>query len=84
MERLSFRDAKKYVGSLSTVEYIIECPYIIAKVRIDGDTVYKAKGLATCSDNDVWPLGMNIARGRAEAKLAHRLTRISYEDNERD
>lgn len=80
---LSYNDAKRYVRSLSTVRYIEERPFMIAIVELSSDTdrPLVAKGLSTCSPTDHWDSkrGQDIAKGRAEAKLARRVMQTAKE-----
>ena len=76
----SFRDAKRYVRALATVRYVEERPFMIAIVELNSgplDRTLVAKGLSTCSPTDRWntKMGQDVARGRAEAKLARRVMR---------
>ncbi len=76
---MNYRDAKKYIRALSTVRYVVERPFTIAIVEIIFDNCRPmiAKGLSTCSFTDKWDQqrGQNVAKGRAEAKLARRIMR---------
>jgi len=86
---MSYNDAKRYVRSFSAVRYVEEKPFIIAIVELQdvsseeavrsgrSQRLMVAKGLSTCSPTDKWNTkrGQDIARGRAEAKLARRIMR---------
>lgn len=76
---MNYNDAKRYVRSFSTVRYVEERPFVIAIVELsaDGGRPMVAKGLSTCSPTDRWDSGrgQDVARGRAEAKLARRVMR---------
>jgi len=79
---MSYNDAKRYVRSLAETHYVEECPFTIAVVVLRNDSLKRpliAKGLSTCSPTDKWDVnrGKNIARGRAEAKLARRLVKMT-------
>lgn len=78
---MNYNDAKRYVRSFSTVRYVEERPFMIAVVEliVDGQRSMVAKGLSTCSPTDRWDtkMGQDIARGRAEAKLARRIMRMT-------
>jgi len=88
---MNYNDAKKYVRSFSTVRYVEERPFTIAVVELLGvsseevvrsgkpQRLMVAKGLSTCSPTDKWNTerGQDIARGRAEAKLARRVMRMA-------
>ena len=85
----NYNDAKKYVRSFSAVRYVEERPFIIAVVELQdvsseeavrsgkSQRLMVAKGLSTCSPTDHWDTkrGQDVARGRAEAKLARRVMR---------
>jgi len=87
---MNYRDTKKYIRTVSTVRYIEERPFIIAIVELDvsSETFAKnsdypkqfmvVKGLSTCSPTDHWDTkrGEDVARGRAEAKLARQVMRM--------
>lgn len=87
--QMNYNDAKKYVRALSTVRYVEERPFMIAIVElqeVSSEEVARsgkpqrlmvAKGLSTCSPTDRWDTkrGQDVARGRAEAKLARRIMR---------
>lgn len=86
---MNYNDAKRYVRSFSTVRYVEERPFIIAIVELQDvsseeagrsdkpQRLMLAKGLSTCSPTDKWnsERGRDVARGRAEAKLARRVMR---------
>ena len=90
---MNYNDAKKYVRALATVRYVEERPFIIAIVELrdvsseeavrsgKSQRLMVAKGLSTCSPIDRWDnkRGQDIARGRAEAKLARRVMRATVE-----
>lgn len=86
---MNYNDAKRYVRTVSTVRYVEEKPFIIAIVELQdvgsknaigsyrSGRLMVAKGLSTCSVTDRWDtkMGQDVARGRAEAKLARRVMR---------
>ena len=79
--KMNYNDAKRYVRMLSTVRYVEERPFMIAIVELTYsglDRPLVAKGLSTCSPTDHWnaKMGQDVARGRAEAKLARRVMRM--------
>ena len=79
-KRMNYRDAKKYVRALATVRYVEERPFMIAIVELTiSEKLLVAKGLSTCSITDRWDTkrGQDVARGRAEAKLARRVMRVT-------
>ena len=75
---MNYKSAKKYVRALATVRYVEERPFMIAIVELTTDKrTMVTKGLSTCSITDHWntKMGQDVARGRAEAKLARRVMR---------
>ena len=78
---MNYREAKKYVRAFATVRYIEERPFTIAIITLTFDQkTLVSKELSTCSKTDRWDSerDKDIARGRAEAKLARRIMRMSF------
>jgi len=84
---MNYNDAKRYVRALTAaIRYVEERPFIIAIVElaVDNQRPMVAKGLSTCSPTDKWDSkrGRDVARGRAEAKLARRVMRQMAQKSE--